>query len=60
VALISVGNSDGNKLKCTPKILKIPPFFYPSVIPTEITVGKCATDNAVGNSASNRHALRDV
>jgi hypothetical protein len=60
VALISIGNSDGNKLKCAPKILKIPPFYYPSVIPTEITVGNCAAGNAVGNSAFDRRALWDV
>jgi len=60
VVLISIGNSDENKLKCAPKFLKIPPFFYPSVIPTEITGGNCAADNVVGNSASDRRAHRDV
>jgi hypothetical protein len=40
MALISVGISDGNKLKCAPKFSKMPPFsFYLSVIPSEITDG---------------------
>jgi hypothetical protein len=57
VAFNSVGNSDGNKLKCAPKISKMPPLFFdPSVIPTVSSVGNCS----VGNRASNRRALRDV
>jgi hypothetical protein len=33
MALNSIGNSVGNKLKCTPKISKMPPiFFNPSEI----------------------------
>jgi len=43
-ANFSVGNSVGNKLKCAPKISKMPPVFFRSV----------------GNCASNKHALQDV